>query len=117
MSVPAEQKVLLLLQHAGPYEIRSVPNHTLQAGEVLVRVEAAGLNPSDWKTRFTEYSFALGGVYPARQGHDVAGTIVQLGEGVTAFAVGDKVFHQGYYSNRLAGFQQYTAVAADLVAM
>lgn len=25
-------------------------------------------------------------------------------------------FHQGYYGNRLAGFQQYTAIAANLVA-
>ncbi|TCD63568.1 hypothetical protein EIP91_005239 [Steccherinum ochraceum] len=117
MSIPAEQKALFLLQHAGPYEIRSVPNHALEAGEVLVRVEAAGLNPTDWKTRFTELSMALGGNYPARQGQDVVGTIVQLGEGVTAFAVGDKVFHQGSYSNKLAGFQQYTAVSADLVAL
>jgi len=118
MSVPAQQKALRLQSHAGPYAVDTVAIPSLAPGEVLVRVEAAALNPSDWKTRFTEYSFVLrlGGKYPAKQGGDIAGTVARLGEGVTTLAVGDKVFHQGFYSDKLAGFQHYTAVAANLVA-
>ena len=136
MTIPTEQKALRLLHHAGPYEIHTIPVLTLEPGEVLVRVEAAGLNPADWKMRFTEYSSVLNNDYPALEGLDVAGTIVKLGEDVTEFEIGDKVcvrvltdgvfvwwpdpcggsFHQGFYNKRVAGFQQYTAVAADLVA-
>ena len=64
--------------------------HKLEPGEILVRVEAASLNPSDWKTRFREYSFVFK-EYPARQGSDVAATVVRVGEGVANFDVGDQV--------------------------
>lgn len=90
MSIPTQQKAQLLLRHAGPYAVETVPVPELQPGEVLVRVDAAGINPSDWKTRFTEYS-AFFKEYPVQQGHDVAGTVVKLSEGVTTLTVGDKV--------------------------
>ncbi|KAH8074786.1 chaperonin 10-like protein [Cristinia sonorae] len=117
MAIPTKHKALLLLSHAGSYEIRDVDVPMPDAGEVLIRVEAAALNPSDWRTRHTEYSFILPG-YPAHQGSDAAGVVVALGEGVTRFKVGDRVLHQGSYSNgeKLAAFQQYTAVPTDLVA-
>jgi NADPH:quinone reductase-like Zn-dependent oxidoreductase len=53
------------------------------AGEVLIRVRAAGVNPVDWKSAQRRI-----GMVP---GTDVAGTIDTLGEGVTNFAVGDAV--------------------------
>ena len=90
MAIPNQQKALFLLHHAGPYSVETTPVHTLEPGEVLVRVDATDLNPSDWKTRFTEYS-AVHKEYPAVQGHDVAGTVVQVSQGVTEFAVGDRV--------------------------
>lgn len=90
MSTPTQQKALLLLSHAGSYEVANVDVPKVEAGEVLVRVEAATLNPTDWKTRFTEYSFVLPG-YPAKQGMDVGGVVAAVGEGVTGFKVGDKV--------------------------
>lgn len=59
------------------------------AGEVLVRVRSMGLNPVD-------YQLATGkGVdswnYPHILGEDVAGTIDEVGPGVTGFHVGDRV--------------------------
>lgn len=91
MSVPKEYKAIRLLRHAGDYEIHTLPIHILESGEILVRVDAAGLNPSDWKTRYIQEFAGYLKPYPAQQGHDVVGTVAQLGEGVTTFAVGDKV--------------------------
>ncbi|MEU4142478.1 NADP-dependent oxidoreductase [Streptomyces parvulus] len=57
--------------------------------EVLVRVRAAGVNPTDWKHR------ANGGFLgepPFVLGWDVSGTVEAVGIGVAAFAAGDEVF-------------------------
>lgn len=92
MSIPTDQKALRLMRHAGPYEVLTVPVPTLDPGEILVRIDVAGLNPADWKCRFIDsFAYIFNNDYPAQQGHDIAGTVVKAGEGVTAFAVGDKV--------------------------
>jgi len=62
------------------------------AGEVRVAVAATSLNPLDYKIfgglpTSSRHVFDL----PAGNGADFAGTIDQVGEGVTAFAVGDEV--------------------------
>ncbi|TCD61224.1 hypothetical protein EIP91_008775 [Steccherinum ochraceum] len=114
MTLPFQQKALLLMEHAGEYKVDIVDVIKPDAGEVVVRVDAAALNPTDWRTRYTEYSFAIT-EYPTRQGSDASGVIVALGEGVTSLNVGDQVIHLGFYSNKLAAFQEYTVVSADLV--
>jgi NADPH:quinone reductase-like Zn-dependent oxidoreductase len=60
---------------------RSVPRPN--AGEVLLKVRAAGVNPVDWKVAPRRV-----GMVP---GTDVAGVIDTLGEGVTGWKVGDQV--------------------------
>jgi len=60
-------------------------------GQLRVRVQAAGLNPVDWKTyagNHPLYSVPT----PAGNGNDFAGVVDAVGEGVTQFAVGDNVF-------------------------
>lgn len=58
------------------------------AGQIRVRVRAAGINPIDWKVR----SGMMGGDLPKRTGQEVSGVVDELGEGVTDVAVGDEVF-------------------------
>ena len=60
-------------------------------GQVRVRVQAAGLNPVDWKI-FKGLATAYANELPSGNGNDFAGTVDALGEGVTGFAVGDAVF-------------------------
>lgn len=81
--------------------------------EVLVRVRAAGVNPVDWKTR--------SGNGPLREppftvGWDVAGEVVELGQGVTRFAVGDRVLGMPRFPREAAGYAEYvTAPSRQLV--
>lgn len=81
--------------------------------EVLVRVRAAGVNPVDWKTR--------AGRGPLREppftvGWDVAGEVVELGQGVTRFAIGDRVLGMPRFPREAAGYAEYvTAPSRQLV--
>lgn len=61
-------------------------------GEVLVRIHAAGVNPIDWKIRSGAAASRFPTNFPAILGYDFAGTVQALGEGVTGFAIGDRVF-------------------------
>jgi NADPH:quinone reductase-like Zn-dependent oxidoreductase len=82
----------------GAVKIDTVPVPQPAAGQVLLRVYAAGTNPVDWAVRPP----APAAVGPAAAtgapraapppGRDVAGVIVALGAGVTDYKVGDKVY-------------------------
>ncbi len=60
-------------------------------GQVLVRVRAAGANPMDWKVRNGDTRLMTVRRFPRGLGHDFAGTIESIGEGVTRFKAGDDV--------------------------
>jgi NADPH:quinone reductase-like Zn-dependent oxidoreductase len=61
------------------------------AGEVLVRVRAAAVNPYDWKVRNGEMKMMTGRKFPRGMGHDFAGVVEAVGQGVTRLSVGDEV--------------------------
>ncbi len=80
------------IEHSGPPEVLRVverPCPVPGAGEVLIRVSAAGVNRGDVAQRTGHYPPPPGA--SDVPGLEVSGTIAQLGEGVTAFRVGDKV--------------------------
>ena len=64
-------------------------------GQLLVKVEAASVNPKDWKLN-TKLAglMALFGTARAKPvlGDDLAGTVAEVGAGVTKFKVGDRVY-------------------------
>ncbi|KAH8074799.1 GroES-like protein [Cristinia sonorae] len=107
------QKSLAVLEKQGPWGLIDVDIDKPGPGEVLIRVESTALNPVDWKVQV--YGVFVN-EYPAILGTDSAGVVVEVGEGVTNLAVGDRVFHQGWFTNRLATFKQFTISAAEIVA-
>ena len=56
-----------------------------QAGEVLVRVLAAGVNPVDWKITEGYLKSFMQVQFPYIPGRDIAGIVEEVGPGVTAF--------------------------------
>src|ERR1700753_2655185 len=84
--------------------IREVPAPQAGPGEVRVRVTAAGLNPMDWiMTADASTAARFGLCLPAGFGTDYAGVVDQVGEGVTGFAPGMRVFG-GALSRAVADF-------------
>jgi NADPH:quinone reductase-like Zn-dependent oxidoreductase len=82
----------------GPPEVlvvEDVPRPEPGAGEVLIRVHAAGVNQFDWKLRAGHLQQYMSLELPFIPGYDVAGTVEALGPGVTAFTPGDAVFGRG----------------------
>src|SRR2546421_3598489 len=69
-------------------EIVDVPDPHPGRGEVRIAVRAAGVNPSDWKKRRGLMDRQL----PQTVGHEAAGVVDEVGEGVADVAVGDRVF-------------------------
>src|SRR5260370_1813627 len=65
-------------------------------GQVRIAVRAAGVNPSDWKKR----KGLMDGELPQTMGHEAAGVVDELGEGVADVAVGDRVF--GFFAEGAA---------------
>ena len=85
------------------------------AGEVLVRVAAAGVNPVDWKVRSGASGNAFGEP-PYIPGWDLAGVVEATGPGVTGLTAGDQVFGMPRFP-RLAGcYAEYVAAPADQLA-
>lgn len=99
-----------------PLVVRPVARPVPGKGQVLIKVHAAGINPLDTK-------IATGGGAHARQplpavlGIDLAGTVVELGDGVTDFTRGDEVFGMAAGIGGIQGaLAQYVAVDALLIA-
>lgn len=85
-------------------DIREVPAPQAGPGQVRVRVTAAGLNPMDWfMTADADTAVRFGLSLPAGFGTDYAGVVDQVGEGVTGFSPGDRVFG-GALSRAVADF-------------
>ncbi|MBL7491875.1 NADP-dependent oxidoreductase [Frankia sp. AgB1.9] len=81
--------------------------------EVLVRVHAAGLNPTDWKHRQTP---GFLGRLPLVLGWDVSGVVEALGVGVTIHEVGDELFGMLPYPHGHGACAEYvTSPARALV--
>ena len=87
--MPAQQKALFLLEAKGAFAVQQKDIPKPGPGELVVEVLATSLNPVDWKIQETGFFIKD---YPAILGQDVAGIVKEVGEGVTEFAVGDKVY-------------------------
>ena len=83
-------RAISFAQFGGPevLEVIDAPVPEPGPGQIRVRVQAAGVNPVDWKIR----SGMMGGDLPRRVGMEFAGTVDALGEGITDVAAGDAVF-------------------------
>ena len=97
---------------ADQLKLEQIARPVPQAGEVLVRVHAAGVNPIDWKIR----SGALKDFYPVTfpyiPGADLAGVVAEVGPDVTAFQVGQEVFGRSSHGS----YTEYGIASATALA-
>jgi NADPH:quinone reductase-like Zn-dependent oxidoreductase len=73
-------------------EVRDLPSPIPAAGEVLVSVRAAALNPKDSLIRKGKFRRVTGSRFPRGLGYDVSGVVRAVGSAVKRLKVGDEVF-------------------------
>ena len=83
-------------------KLEDVPTPVPGDGQVLVRVEAAGVNPVDTYLRSGNHAHAP--KLPYTPGKDAAGVVDKIGEGVTKFGPGDRVYTSGSNTGTYAEF-------------
>ncbi|HLI84806.1 MAG TPA: NADP-dependent oxidoreductase [Bryobacteraceae bacterium] len=82
------------------------------AGDVLVKIHAAGVNPVDWKIRAGMTRGFIELPLPAILGWDFSGVVEQLGPGVTGWKPGDEVYARPDL-RRPGAYAEYIAVRAS----
>jgi NADPH:quinone reductase-like Zn-dependent oxidoreductase len=88
-------------------QVVEVPRPVPAAGQVVVRVRAAGINPGEAAIRAGLLHERWPATFPSGQGSDLAGVVDEVGDGITGVAVGDEVI----------GFTHDRASQAELVAI
>ena len=94
-------------------DVREVPRPQPDAGEVLVEVKAAGINPGEAMIRRGAFDEIFPTTFPSGQGSDLAGVVAEVGTGVDAFSVGDEVLG---FTNDRASHAEFVVVPADQLA-
>jgi NADPH:quinone reductase-like Zn-dependent oxidoreductase len=107
-------RAVVITKHGGPgvLQVQERPDPELRAGEVRIEVAAAGINFADVMARMGLYPDAP--KTPCVVGYEVAGTILELGEGVEGLIPGQRVLASTVFGGYAS---QVAAPAADVFAL
>jgi len=108
-------KVVSIAAFGGPEALRlgEAATPIAAAGQVLIKVEAIGLNLGDAIIRSGRSGLQL--PMPFVPGGEVAGTVAAVGDGVSGFSVGDRVLGAIFAEPRLdGGYAEFVALSADV---
>ncbi|GAF21578.1 LOW QUALITY PROTEIN: bifunctional protein: zinc-containing alcohol dehydrogenase [Bacillus sp. JCM 19047] len=104
-------------QYGGIEQLKEIEMErpTVESGQVLVRLEATSINPIDWKLREGYLQQMLDWSFPIVLGWDAAGVIEEVGEEVTEWKVGDRVFARPETTPH-GTYAEFVAVDAHLLS-
>jgi NADPH:quinone reductase len=97
-------------------KVNKVPAPEAGPGEVLIKVQAAGVGVWDEKLREGAMKEMFPLKFPVVLGADGAGSIEAVGPGVRHFKVGDKVYGNGFMNPKGGFYAEYVALPEQLVA-
>lgn len=107
-------RAFILTKYKSALREADMPEPVVGDHDVLVRVQAAGLNQLDEKIRLGEFKQILPYTLPIILGHDLAGTVLRVGARVRSFKPGDEVYGRPG-TDRIGTFAERIAVPeADL---
>jgi NADPH2:quinone reductase len=110
---------MIIEETGGPDVLKyaELPTPVPQADEVLIQVAYAGVNPADWKNRQGLLAAYRPYVFPYIIGFDAAGVVAAVGNNVTGFKRGDRVFTPTNHGQGGQGsYAEYTLANQDRVA-
>ncbi len=100
-NIPQQMKAMAVDEFGGPDKLtlHTLPVPTVDAGEVLIRIEIAGVGI--WEAMEREGELVYNEVhFPRVLGGECAGMIAAVGAGIDRFAVGDRVYAQGFMNDK-----------------
>ena len=106
----------LVKKYKSPMTAGEAADPTVGDRDVLVDINAAGVNLLDAKIRDGEFKLILPYKAPFPLGHDLAGVVSRVGSAVTRFAVGDEVYARPR-DGRIGTFAERIAVHEDDLAL
>jgi NADPH:quinone reductase-like Zn-dependent oxidoreductase len=104
-------------EFGGPVSLMNLPIPEIGSDEVLIRVQAAGVNPFDWKVADGILKDEKEHHFPLILGFDAAGMVERVGADVSGLFEGDEVY--GYLSKPVIGkgsYAEYVVAPAAIVA-
>jgi NADPH:quinone reductase-like Zn-dependent oxidoreductase len=102
---------------ASVVQVTEIEKPIPQKGKVLVEVHASSINPYDSAVRAGYVQQTIPLRLPITLGGDIAGKVVQIGEGVTGFEVGESIYGQAAVVTGNSGaFAEYAVTAATQIA-
>ena len=107
----------IILNEAGSVDnlqFIDVAKPIIKNNEVLVKTVSLSINPVDYKVRSTDgaLNWILGADRPAIIGWDLSGTVVEIGDAVTDFKIGDAVFGMANFPGKGNAYAEFVAVPA-----
>lgn len=98
--------------------VQTLPVPEVGPGEILIRIESAGVGVWDMLEREGGFAamFGITPTFPYVLGSDCAGTIAPVGERVGRFQEGDRVYAFSLMNPKGGCYAEYVAVNADLVS-
>ncbi|MDA8061385.1 MAG: alcohol dehydrogenase catalytic domain-containing protein, partial [Actinomycetota bacterium] len=117
-----ENEALWLPRPGGSLSPGPAPSTPPAAGELVVRVRAVAVNPVDAISGIARRVVTPWLTYPAVLGSDVAGEVVEVGEGVTRFRPGDRVLGHAIGQERArncaaeGAFQRFVVLVEHMVS-
>lgn len=95
-------------------QVVEVPRPVPAAGQVLVEVRAASINPGEVNIRIGAHAARWPATFPSGQGSDLAGAVAEVGPGVTGWVVGDEVI--GFTDDRGSHAELVLVEEANLIS-
>jgi len=111
-------KAAVIYHYGDPdvFKIEEIPAPSVRNHEVLIKVNAASVNPVDWKQRQGWHRFFLKAHFPVVLGYDVSGIVESCGNSVKKFLRGDEVYVR--LNRRFGGaYAEFAATSENTVAI
>ena len=114
-------KAIVITRYGGPEVLQytDVEKPSPTANQVLVKVQAASLNASDFEAMRGSWASRLGGPLKTKHkilGTDIAGTVEAVGSNVTKYQPGDEVHGDLLYPNGYGAFAEYACALEKVLA-
>lgn len=96
-------------------QIKEVEQPQIEPDQMLVKVHASSINPIDWKIRKGLLKNRSGNEFPMFLGYDLSGEVIEVGDRINQFHLGDLIYARLDQSTGGA-YAEYAAVSVEVAA-